>query len=427
MESSTLNDTQLDALFSSHNLDYTPPESSNLILSRTSCDKEATLNQYESTSNNSIDVYIGSDNELLWGPSSYLSFDLLYSGDAKARLEDVQVYESVVAKIFSRITISCKGTMIYDVDGFGQLNAIENMYSCPKAYMESTGSLEGYGLNWKNSFQPVDGTGNPLNKGTTVAMPLHNISFFAQDKFIPLLALSPLKVSFYLNKAASVFQTTAADPTGKYTIKNFKMNLDLCVPQDVVRVGILKLVKQQILTLSYPHYNHLNSPLAAGSNTINLRKSVQKCQSIVTKLRTRTEPDEFKISRFNALPYSNVNAWHYNAGCKRMPSNPVINAVDAYILAANAYGTYTSCTRPPAVGIAEFAETGSVLAMDLEKDVTAPAMLSGISLNSTDDISLNVDVKTIPATIPVTTWQADTFLSYLRLVVVGTSNISIKE
>lgn len=422
MESSALNDTQLNALFSSHNLDYTPPESSNLILSRTSCDKQSTLNQYKSGSNNSIDVYIGSDNELLWGPTSYLSFNLRYIKGA-TDLVVTKSKESVVAKLFSRITVSCKGTTIYDVDGFGLLNNIETKYSCPKAYMDSTGSIEGYGVNWNAAFQCAD---EKTGEGSMVAMPLHNISFFAQDKYIPLLALSPLKISFYLNKPQDVFVTAGDDAAGSFIVDNFRMNMDLFVPQDVVRVGILKLVKQQVLTLSYSHYSHLNSAISEGSNTVNLRKSAQKCQSIVSQVRVRYNDAaiEAKNNTSNSIEYDNVNSWYYSAGCKRMPVNPVTNVLDAYIATLNAFGTFSSCTRPPSVNLSDFGETQSVLAMDLEKDVTAPAMLSGISLNSTDDISLTLNVDTPPGAIK---WQIDTFLSYLRLVVVGTSNISIKE
>lgn len=443
MSNQGLNTNELDVVFQNDGkFDYTPQGGLKVIEERKTSIKPAGLSKYSSKSSNPVTFFLGSDSQVLYGPNCSLDFTLNYTrGGASNDLCDSLNYrKGSYLNLFSRVVVTPKSSNpLEDTSDLAELAYILNQYVCNQNYINSTGTL----------FGTVTDMNEELSGGLSksVCIPMHHLSsIFSQDKYLPLMALSPLKIELYLNNVVDAFPTqTTSAAVSFFEVNDARMTLDLYTPVDAVRARIMEMVRADALSMMYSVYSSNSSTVGPSSNTIILRKNVNKALSVFTRIKVVPvdTAEQNRLVSQAGCKYKLIQSWQYMIGTKRIPENPFVNdnvnTAAPYAMAETlkAFGNFSSCLQPSSVMLKDYIEEladggiidggshggASLLGVDLERDLSNPE-ISGVSTNASQEIVLQLKLDTLDANHR---YVATTWLHYMRSAQIGANSVMIYE
>jgi hypothetical protein len=362
-----------------------------------------------------VQIDIASTHDYMYGPNSMLCFDLTLAAAIGADFPIISTYEhSSLSALFDEFKLTAKSVELEHQRGLDSLVFIKDHYACSKAYLESTGTMQGY-----------DRKANMDATVFNVCIPLHHISgFFSQDKYLPLPQMGQMQLELHVNSIAKAFTGAPAGalPTAM-TISRPRIIADLYRVNDgLLESGRMTAAKGQIM-LTYDSYFYNYAAINAGQNQIEVKKAVSKAMSVISRVhdvRGATSVDEYRLESQKSKVWD-VSSWQYVLGSASYPLRPITNAAESYAIGLDSFGLLDNCLRVPSVNLDRFKSGIGIMAVDLEKDVSEPEA-SAVSTKENARVSLELTVVGAPAGTYVETW-----LHYVRGAVVSTDSISVKE
>lgn len=407
-----------------------------LISQRRTVRFQAPVQSY--TSGDIIDMNIASNAEFMYGPNSYVKFNV--ATDNTELIDDsATIQYGSGANLFTSFKITAKGTELEYIRGLDTLVHMKDKYVCADPYLQHTGTLQGY-KRLKGAEAGID-----------VVIPLHHLSgFFAQNKYIPLPVLDALRIELTVNNHNDAFKaaakTTATDTTGVLTITGFEIVGDMYRPSDIIQRAT-KVASQRgelVMTFDTYHYNRTALSSSNSVNTIELKKSVSKALSVYS--RVKADPGngadgtyrnfaqgagcDVRSGSSGAYVVSTSPAWvdaesqyRYVHGSEYHPaSGPVTSGVQGYKECLKSWGA-NLCLRTPSVTFDTWLSHDNCIGVDLERSIDREYM-TGVS--TADGSRMLLEVKAPDALVTLGAY-VESFIHHVRLAMITPDAIALKE
>lgn len=438
------------------------------------------------TSAPTITFSVSSSNEYIYGPTSYLAFDLTataagtYAATSATLCQETRNASALRCFKTAIINAGASGSIeIERLDDLDLLSEVQDKFSTCRDFETSTGATywcgvtnshtstftntitnsqlataaaAGTGATANNAVTPAIGTvatnidkaydttdfSSAATARRTACIPLSHIAgIFAMTEFIPTPDMGGFKLTLECNLPKRAFFQSGG---GTYKIEKPRLVLDCYRLADDIRALTSKMAADGSLILHYTTWMRNLQNITAGTTTVSISRGLSKCLMAFSKPIPIAWYDgaDGKDAASSAMTQSasgagnsvTFEAYQYQVGTQLYPLREVTTTVEAYCEALRAWNLLgTVAGQHPAVYLKDFGKTNSSLnaSPDLIFAVDLERNCSeryatGESLNNSNQLRFNLRTTQIP----VDTYLL-TFVNFARLLVIGQNRQIIRE
>ena len=322
-----------------NNLIYVSPEPLSLAVARSSSRQFCQRSVYSAGETIRCDFNSGS--QYCDPGNSYLTFNIQLTGDSTFR---AGWGCGSACNIFNQSVLRSKsGTELDRVERLNIWTRIKTLNTESRAYLESTGSVEGWdvgvalGTSTSNEWLYPLRTTVPV----TYAIPLKRLSGFFEPikngQLIPACIFSGLTLELILEdfRTALVKDPSSSGNCTGYTISNISFMCDNVTLTDDTQKTLNSHSASVGLELTYPRvYTSINdTPSSQNTLSAQVRKAVSNCMYSVAVVLNPAYMRDITIDSFVSRPYEYTN-WQARVGSLYFPAAPVSdpnsNGVEAF-------------------------------------------------------------------------------------------------
>lgn len=417
-------------------LNYSILESQGEIQSRREIEFLTDRSSYSELQQIVIKFVLG-DNDFVYGPNCFLTFNLVYDGDllggnrqndAATRQPADPLGHNVFSLLVQDLRILNDRVELEDVDRIDKIVDVTSDY-CSRRYKQTIGQVAGFSdpqyfagalgdtlttedivTRFIENRSTKDGR-TPLDQ--SVSIPMHLISnMFAKEHLLPLglMGTGETRIEMRLKNAILSAIWVAPNNVFGYTISNMKLHLDVYTLSEPLFKEIVEVRDQQGLEFSYQVWEHVEQidtavvGAGAGKRTVEAFFGVKRLVKVVAFITglanetpTNANAQRDSLSRYDFRDV--VDNYLFRFGADRIPSNTTIQTpTEAYASSLMAMDMLDDCLQAPSVTLEEFISDKHAMIVNPSKDPgMVPDGATGLETGSNRRVSLEINLNNRPA------------------------------
>ncbi len=425
MEDSKVNEGPLNELLARNDLIYEVPRDASLVAERTF--KEYPFDNSAYTAGGRPIIQLNTSGDYIYGPSSYLAFDLSISGGA-----DTSVYSfgsASAAQLFSEvIQESSSGQNLELVQRADIVNYVRHKYQSDASLDEKWGGVTGAGRAdlLKGAANGDEGDAVPL------CVPMSMISkLWAQSEPLPASLCAGMQIKLVLNAKLTALKKETGTLATQYHVRNLRIVCDSMRLRDsAVKELQMQSANNPAGGLKYTYSTFFNTTKDVGA-TLSTNIDVQKSATVPVRVMAvcRATADLTSDTADSYLSYAvsaaDIAQWQVRTGSVYLPQQPITDSARSYMYTNLAFDKlevddigYRKALSTQVSYKDEYVKgKGWILAMPLYKSPSLP-----LSSDPTNNSRL-INFQATRTTATASTW--DVIIEYIQVANVMLNNVVV--
>jgi hypothetical protein len=442
-------------------LQYALPSNLNIVERRQNKVSFADQNSYAYGSGSEVVVRLTSSTDFVYGPNSYLTFDVLGGADAGK----IGFVKNTAMSLFERVLYEDKsGSELTRNDKLNSYCAQVKPWHHSALAKETLCAMAG---QWEAGVRVVDpatgipttGTAGVWNKNgpiadydikagkMTVCIPLsYFIGVFARETLVPSMLVSGSLIRLQMAKPEVALEDLAVGAAANwaYTITNPRVVLDSMSLAPVVQKNLMEQSQASGgLDFTYETaYYQGASPGTSANFNLQINKAVSRCQKLYWS--SHASATEEKTTKSNlGTAKANVQQLDYRVGDLYFPQRVITcsgttqkTGAELYQNSLQSVGRMRTTTDPPSITKDEFLNSGIALDIDDAKnnnsgrcvhvqsfEQSSALEFSGLAINNSRTLEARISFGVAQPTAQ----SIDAWVCYLKLAKCNQMRCIIKE
>lgn len=402
-----------------NSLQYKMPSNMSVVVSRNMKRSFANLESYRQ--GGKIIVTWNTGSEYVYGPNSYLVFDVEVEGTGTTGVAQGSFGSGSACNLIDNVTVtSVQGTEVDRTEGVNIYVRDMDRYKYSQDWINNFGSTMGYAS--------TEASGPPIGPVITTTpkrfcIPLSKLCGVCNSKVLmPSTLAGGLRFEIKLASLGTAFldvSTLTTDLTD-YKLTNVNMHLDTYQLADSIQKRLMMESASRGLEYFYETYDRTRHNITSSNKAnITVRKSVARALSAHVKTRLNANVDNKSVDSMDS-EVNQVSSFFWRLGALNFPNQRLSGLEEQYYYAQYCMSKVDQPYKNNSISLSDFKDREGLVCVTLERSNVIDG--SGLPVNNSRQLQVELDYGNSAQTRDI-----DVFMNYLQLARVFINNVLVKQ